>query len=65
VIATLLLAAALVLIVEGLVLALAPSRIDKALELLAAMKPEARRFLGLGALAVGVMLLALARMLGA
>lgn len=64
-IGTILLAVALVLIVEGLVLALAPSRIEEALAFLAAMGPEARRLLGLTALATGVALLALARWLGA
>lgn len=64
-IATVVLAVGLVLVVEGLVLALAPSRIEEALAFLAAMAPETRRLLGLGALAAGVLLLALARALGA
>ncbi len=64
-IALALLAIALVLILEGLVLALAPSRIEEALAFLAALKPETRRLLGLTALAVGTMILALARALGA
>ncbi len=64
-IATLVLAIGLVLIVEGLVLALAPSRIEDALRLLAAMPVETRRLIGFGALALGVLLLALARSLGA
>lgn len=64
-IATLVLAAGLVLIVEGLVLALAPSRIEDALRLLAGLPVETRRLFGYGALAVGVLLFALARALGA
>ena len=64
-IATLLLAVGFVLIVEGLVLALAPSRVEDALRLIAAIPPEMRRLLGLGALALGVLILALARGLGA
>ena len=44
----------LVLVIEGLALALAPSRIEEALAFLAAIGPERRRALGLAALAVGV-----------
>jgi uncharacterized protein YjeT (DUF2065 family) len=47
------------------VLALAPSRIEDALRLLASMPAETRRLIGFGALALGVLLLALARSLGA
>ncbi|WP_372840274.1 DUF2065 domain-containing protein [Phaeovulum sp.] len=54
----------LVLTVEGLALALAPSRIQAALEMLAALSAEQRRSLGLAALAVGVLLIWLARWLG-
>lgn len=64
-IATIVLALGLVLIVEGLVLALAPSRIEDALRLLSSMPAETRRLVGFGALAVGVLLFALARALGA
>lgn len=64
-IGTIVLAIGLVLIVEGLVLALAPSRIEDALRLLASMPAETRRLIGFGALALGVLLLALARSLGA
>lgn len=64
-IATLVLAVALVLVVEGLVLALAPSRIEDALRMLADMPAETRRLVGLGALLLGVVLLGLARGLGA
>ncbi len=61
---TLLTGIALVLIVEGLVLALLPGRIEQALALLAAMRPETRRLVGLAALAAGTALVALARLLG-
>ena len=47
----------LVLIVEGLAFALAPSRIEDALRLLAGLSTETRRVLGLAALALGVLLL--------
>ncbi|MDH5453050.1 MAG: DUF2065 domain-containing protein, partial [Paracoccaceae bacterium] len=50
-----------VLSLEGLVLALAPSRIDTLLEMLRQMPVETRRNLGLGALALGVALIWLAR----
>ena len=53
----------LVLVVEGLAFALAPKRIEEALELLARLSPDVRRMLGLGALALVVMLVALARAL--
>jgi uncharacterized protein len=65
VIASLALALAFVLIVEGLVLALAPSRVEQALALLASLDVSARRLLGLLALVMGVSVLALARALGA
>ncbi|MBW6505566.1 MAG: DUF2065 domain-containing protein [Rhodobacteraceae bacterium] len=55
----------LVLTVEGLALALAPSRIVAALDLLRALSAEQRRALGLAALAVGVLLIWLARWLAA
>lgn len=64
-IATILLAVGLVLIVEGLVLALAPSRIEEALRVLAAAPAETKRLIGLAALVLGVLLFALARALGA
>ena len=62
---TILLAVGLVLVVEGLVFALAPSRLDEALELLRRLPPETRRLMGLGALAIGVLLVWLARSMGA
>ena len=52
-----LLALGLVLVVEGLALALAPSRIEEALDFLARIGPERRRMLGLVSLAIGVALL--------
>lgn len=58
--ALLLLAFGLVLSLEGLVLALAPSRIDELLELIRRMPVDARRNLGLGALALGLALIWLA-----
>jgi uncharacterized protein len=64
-IGTIVLALGLVLVVEGLVFALAPSRIDEALELLKRLPVDARRYLGLGAVALGVLLVWLARSMGA
>ena len=63
--ATLLLGVALVLVIEGLVLALAPRRIEEALAFLITLSPETRRLIGLAGLAAGVALLALARVAGA
>ncbi|MDZ4089390.1 MAG: DUF2065 domain-containing protein [Tabrizicola sp.] len=57
----LVLALGLVLAIEGLVLALAPRRIEDALRLLASLGLDQRRLIGLGALAFGVMLVWLAR----
>lgn len=51
-------------VIEGLVLALAPSRIPQLLALIAAMTVSQRRTAGLAALAAGVALLWLARSLG-
>lgn len=56
-----LLAIGLVLAVEGLVLALAPRRIEDALRLLLTLAEEQRRMIGLAALALGVALVWLAR----
>lgn len=58
--ALILLAVGLVLSLEGLVLALAPSRIDDLLELIRQMPVETRRNLGLAALALGLALVWLA-----
>jgi len=62
---TALLALGLVLIVEGLVYALAPSLIDQLLVALAALPPEARRLMGLLALVIGLVLVWAAKTLGA
>ena len=59
-----LLAIGLVLIVEGLVYALAPSLIEGLLDRLRTLPLEARRMMGLAALAVGVLLVWLAKTLG-
>lgn len=59
------LAIGLVLAVEGLALALAPSRMEDALRFFAEMPRDTRRMLGLVALAAGVVLVWLARSLGA
>ena len=63
-IATIVLAVGLVLCVEGLVFALAPSRLEEVLDMLRKMPPETRRLIGLTALAVGVFLVWLARSIG-
>ena len=57
----LLLGLGLVAIVEGLVLALAPSRLREALEMIVRMDPEHRRLLGLLAVTIGVALVWVAR----
>ncbi len=61
---TILYAIGLVLVVEGLVFALAPSRLDEVLELLRRLPSDTRRLMGLAALAVGVLLVWLSRILG-
>ena len=57
----LLLALGFVAIVEGLVLALAPSHLKAALEMMSRMEPERRRIFGLLAVTAGVGLVWLAR----
>ena len=57
----LVLALGLVLAVEGLVLALAPRRVEDALRVMASLGLDQRRMIGLGALALGVVLVWLAR----
>ena len=52
-----LLALGLVLAVEGLALALAPSRMEELLAAFAAMTRDRRRIIGLCALALGVLLI--------
>lgn len=64
-IGTALLALGLVLIVEGLVYALAPSLVEQMLEVLRQMPPEARRILGFLAILSGLVLVWLAKTLGA
>ena len=64
-IAVALLAIGLVLIVEGLVYALAPTLIEELLDTLRALPLEIRRVVGLLALAVGVAVVWLAKSLGA
>ena len=54
----------LVLVIEGLVLALAPSRIEDMLATIAALTPDQRRMLGLISVAAGVGLFALVRAFG-
>ena len=51
------LALGLVLAIEGLVLALAPRRIEDALRVIASLRVDQRRLIGLGALALGVVIL--------
>lgn len=53
----------LVLVVEGLAWALAPSRMEEALRLIASLSPDQRRAIGLAALAAGVLLIATSRYL--
>ncbi|HLS58911.1 MAG TPA: DUF2065 domain-containing protein [Paracoccaceae bacterium] len=58
----LLLGLGLVAILEGLVLALAPTRLREALELIRAIPPDQLRLVGLLAVTVGTALVWLARM---
>lgn len=60
-----LLAFGLVLIVEGLVYALAPSLVESLLDHLRALPVEMRRNIGLAALALGLVLVWLGKLLGA
>ncbi|MFW8594632.1 DUF2065 family protein [Cribrihabitans neustonicus] len=62
--AMLLLAIGLVLIVEGLVYVLAPSLIERLLEMLRLLTEEQRRIAGLSAVALGLLLVWLAFRLG-
>lgn len=57
------LALGLVLVVEGLILALLPGRLEELLRQLSLVPIDARRMLGLGALAVGVGLVWVAKSL--
>lgn len=60
----LLLGLGLVFVIEGLVLALAPLRLESLLAALASLTRDQRRLLGLMAIAAGVGLVVLARSLG-
>jgi len=51
----------LVLVFEGLVFALAPSRLEELVRIIAEMPLETRRALGLVAVAIGVILVWIAR----
>ena len=51
----------LVLVFEGLVFALAPSRLEELVRIIAETPIETRRGLGLAAVAIGVLLIWLAR----
>ena len=62
--ATLFWAIGLVLVIEGLAWALAPRAIEQMLAAIREMPVEARRLLGLSALAVGVLFLWVASYLG-
>ena len=62
---TLLMALGLVLIVEGLAWMLAPSLLEQLLQALRALTIEARRQLGALALVIGLILLWLAKQMGA
>jgi uncharacterized protein YjeT (DUF2065 family) len=55
------LALGLVLVVEGLALALAPSRLEDVVAMIARMPRETRRTIGLAMLAAGTVLVWLAR----
>ena len=57
----LLLGFGMVFVIEGLVLALAPTRLEDLLDAIRDIPPETRRLIGLGAIAVGVLLVWIAR----
>ncbi|QQA44171.1 DUF2065 domain-containing protein [Pelagovum pacificum] len=63
--ASALLAIGLVLFVEGLIYALAPAAVEEMLRMLRDLTTDQRRAFGLGAVAVGVALVWLAKALGA
>ena len=64
-IATFFLALGLVLGVEGLVYALAPSLVEQLLAALRAIPEDSRRLIGLASIAFGLLLVWCAKMLGA
>jgi len=53
---TLLLGLGMALVIEGLVFALAPSRLDELLKVLQQIPVETRRLIGLGAITLGAVL---------
>ncbi len=55
----------LVLVIEGLVYALAPSLVESLLQALRELTEEQRRMIGFGAIAIGLFCLWLAHALGA
>ncbi|MDQ2094834.1 DUF2065 domain-containing protein [Rhodalgimonas zhirmunskyi] len=65
ILAVTLLALGLVLMIEGLVYALAPRLVEQMLEALRQMPPEARRLMGVLAMVIGLVLVWLAKALGA
>ena len=54
----------LVCVIEGLVFALAPSRLDDLLEAMRNVTVDQRRLIGLAALALGVLFIFIAKSLG-
>jgi uncharacterized protein len=54
----------LVLVIEGLVLALAPLRLEEVVAFLARLSRDQRRAIGLAAMAIGIVLIAAARYFG-
>lgn len=58
------LALGLVAVAEGLVLALAPSRVEQVLAMMANLSVETRRLIGLVSMALGATLIALVRWIG-
>ncbi len=46
----------MVLVIEGLVFALAPSRLEDLLRVMTSVSPETRRLIGMAAIAVGAVL---------
>ncbi len=58
------LALGLVAVAEGLVLALAPSRVEQVLAMMASLSVETRRLIGLVSIALGATLIALVRWIG-
>ncbi len=59
--ATIILAIGLVFCLEGLAFALAPARLEDLLRALSRIPVDTRRFIGLGVLAVGVLLVWIAK----